>query len=89
MKNKKEYIDHNQIDYTIEENVFESRQQTNNEIWYQGMTTKQHQYIGRASRNLLYALRWFERATADELPEDELKRLQRAQEYVKKALDKL
>ena len=33
MKNK-EYIDHNQIDYTIEENVFESRQQTNNEIWY-------------------------------------------------------
>lgn len=89
MKNKKEYIDHNQIDYTIEENVFGSRQQTNNEIWYQGMTTKQHQYIGRASRNLLYALTWLDKAMVDELPEKEKKRLQRAQEYVKKALDKL
>ena len=53
------------------------------------MTTKQHQYIGRASRNLLYALRWLEKAMAEEMPEDELKRLQRAQEYVRKALDKL
>jgi len=53
------------------------------------MTTKQHQYIGRASRNLLYALTWLDKAMVDELPEKEKKRLQRAQEYVKKALDKL
>jgi hypothetical protein len=53
------------------------------------MTTQQHQFIGRASRNLLYALRWLEKASVGELPEKELKRLQRAQELVKKALDKL
>ena len=53
------------------------------------MTTKQHQYIGRASRNLLYALTWLDKAMADELPEDELKRLQRSSELVRKALDKL
>ena len=53
------------------------------------MTTKQHQYIGRASRDLIYALRWLEKAMAEEMPEDELKRLQRTQEYVRKALEKL
>lgn len=53
------------------------------------MTMDQHQCVGRASRLLLYAIKWLERATAEEMPEDELKRLQRAQEYVRKALDKL
>ena len=53
------------------------------------MTTDQHQSVKRASRLLIYALTWLERATADELPDDELKRLQRASELVRKALDKL
>ena len=53
------------------------------------MTTDQHQSVKRASRLLIYALRWLEKAMADELQEDELKRLQRVQEYVRKALDKL
>lgn len=53
------------------------------------MTTDQHQCVRRASRLLIYALRWLERATAEEMSEDELKRLQRAQELIRKALDKL
>jgi len=52
------------------------------------MTTEQHQSVKRASRLLIYALRWLERATAG-MPEDELKRLKRAQELIRKALDKL
>ena len=53
------------------------------------MTTDQHQCVRRASRLLIYALRWLDKAMADELPEDELKRLQRSSELVRKALDKL
>jgi hypothetical protein len=53
------------------------------------MTTDQHQCVRRASRLLIYALRWLEKAMAEEMSDDELKRLQRAQELIRKALEKL
>lgn len=53
------------------------------------MTMDQHQCVGRASRLLLYAIKWLERATAEEMPEKELKRLLRAKELVEKAKNKL
>ena len=53
------------------------------------MTTRQHQYISRASRLLIYSLKWLEKVLDEELPDRELKRLQRAQEYVRKAIEKL
>lgn len=53
------------------------------------MTKEQHQNVKRASRLLIYALRWIERAKAEEMPEMEKKRLQRAKELIRKALDKL
>ena len=53
------------------------------------MTMDQHQYVGRASRLLLYALKWLERAMAEEMPDKELKRLLRAKELVEKAKNKL
>ena len=53
------------------------------------MTKEQHQSVKRASRLLIYAIRWLEKAMAEEMSDDERKRLQRAQELVQKALDKL
>ena len=53
------------------------------------MTTDQHQSVKRASRLLIYAIRWLEKATAEEMSDDEMKRLKRANELVKKALEKL
>ena len=54
-----------------------------------GMTTEQHKCLGRASRNLIYAIRWLEKALADEMPEREQKRVQQAKELVEKATNKL
>jgi len=53
------------------------------------MTTRQHQCLSRASRHLLYALKWLEKAEDEQMPDKELKRLRRVQEFIIKAKDKL